>query len=197
MVADSFTAIESNVRYVDGSAELDDCPLGDMSELASTAAVLVDLPNGVVDGELTVDAYGAEPDYPALIQCFTALPADDSLTIDDPQSFGVSVSGLPSGSYRQFLLDAAFGDGTTVVVERSRQRHDGDVFGYLYSGEVVGCGADWVDREHEIAISVYLDGAERTSDECIKVLDATLERLMSGLIDYSKTTPWANGKSLE
>ena len=56
LVADAFAAVESNVDYVKGYAELDDCPLGDLGVLATAATVIVDLPDGVIDGDQSVDA---------------------------------------------------------------------------------------------------------------------------------------------
>ncbi|TEX45863.1 MAG: hypothetical protein B7C54_12585 [Acidimicrobiales bacterium mtb01] len=173
----------------DGFAELTECPIGSPSEWAREASDSVDLSGEVADGEEYSEAYERAADYPALVQCFVTSDMNDGV---GPTAFGVSVSELPSGSYRSFLTFDAYTEDVDVSVDvQTRQGIaglDGDVFGYCYRGEEVsGCGADFVDRENGVALSVYLQGTERTADEAVVALDEVLEGMVDALLDGARS----------
>lgn len=173
----------------DGYAELTACPIGSPADLARRVTDRIDLADDVVAGGEFVDAYARDGDYPAIVQCFVTSDENDGI---GPTSFGVSVSELPSGSYRSFLEFEAYGEDVNVSVEiQTRQGaagFDGDVFGYCYRGpDVSGCGADFVDRENGVAFSTYVQGTERTADEAVVALKALLGSMADALVAGSRS----------
>jgi len=173
----------------DGFAELAECPVGSPAEWAREVSDSIDLATDVADGDEYSEAYERAVDYPALVQCFVTSDVSDGL---GPTSFGVSVSDLPSGSYRSFLTFEAYGEDVDVSVDiQTRQGVDGldgDVFGYCYRGEEVsGCGADFVDRENGVALSVYVQGIDRTADEAVVALEEVLDDMVEALLEGART----------
>ncbi len=205
-VSRAFAAFDESVDYgVDGYAELFDCPVGDARALAESVAGVVTLDSTVVRGQVFVDAYEKSTDYPAIVQCFVTSDPDDG---DGPTSIGFSVSGVPSGPYLDFLIVEAYGPDIVVDVTVRRRRDAGpirgDLFGYCYRAvDLSGCGADLVDRVNGVALSVYLQGSERTAAETVTALEQVLGEMIESLTEivgsdaYSNTTPWARGRSFE
>lgn len=173
----------------DGFAELTECPIGSPAEWARAVSDSVELDADVAAGDEYSEAYERASDYPALVQCFVTSDVNDGV---GPTAFGVSVSELPSGSYRSFLTFDAYGEDVDVSVDVQTRRGvaglEGDVFGYCYRGEEVsGCGADFVDRENGVALSVYLQGTDRTADETVIALEEVLEDMVDALLDGVRT----------
>lgn len=171
----------------DGYAELATCPLGSAVTLAREADI--DLSDEVLRGDEFIDAYEHAPDYPALVQCFVTSDVHDGV---GPTSFGVSMSEVPTGSYREFLERNAYDTDVAVSIDVENRRgaagFDGDVFGYCYRGvDVSGCGADFVDRENGVAFSAYVQGEARTADEAITALDAILAGMIDNLLGSERS----------
>lgn len=205
-VSRALAVFDEMVDYgVDGYAELFDCPVGDARTLADSVAGVVALDSTVVNGQVFVDAYEKSGDYPAIVQCFVTSDPDDG---DGPTSIGFSVSGVPGGSYLDFLIVEAYEPDIAVDVA-VRRRSDagpirGDLFGYCYRAvDLSGCGADLVDRVNGVVLSVYLQGSDRTAVETVTALERVLDDMIDSLVeivrseDYSNTTPWARGRSFE
>lgn len=172
----------------DGYAELAECPVGSTAEWAREVRDSIDLADDVADGDEFIEAYERAADYPALIQCFVTSDVSDGF---GPTSFGVSVSELPPGSYRSFLTFDAYGEGVDVSVDTQTRQGvaglDGDVFGYCYRGEEVsGCGADFVDRDNGVALSVYVQGIDRTADEAVVALEEVLDDMVDALLEGAR-----------
>ena len=75
-----------------------------------------------------------------------------------------------------------------MIGQQASDGLDGDVFGYCYRGEEVsGCGADFVDRENGVALSVYVQGIDRTADEAVVALEEVLDDMVEALLEGART----------
>lgn len=191
-VADAFMIYERAVTYGDdGYAELAECPVGDPVELASRIADVIDLDASILAGEVFVDAYETGDGYPAITQCFLTADPEDGL---GATSVGFSVSGVPVGSYRDFLTDEAYDFDIDVTIDVQRRWEEagwsGDLFAYCYrAADLSGCGADLVDRYNGVVLSVYLQGPERAADEVVRSLDVVVERMATNLQSFAADNP--------
>ncbi len=191
-VAEAFGRLDDSLDYGDdGYVELKSCPVGDARELARDVSGVVDVSMSVLDGAVYTDAYERFDGYPAIIQCFVTSDPDDGF---GPTAVGFSVSGVPSSSYRDFLLDDAYESGIEVTIDVQRrhdgQVFDGDLFGYCYrAADLSGCGADLVDRVNGVVLSVYLQGSERTANEVVEALDRIVGDMVRSLVDFVDRNP--------
>ena len=191
-VSEAFGRLDDSLDYgADGYVELADCPVGDARELARDVSGAVDVAPSVVTGDVFVDAYERFDDYPAIVQCFVTSDPDDGF---GSTAIGFSVSGVPAGSYRDFLVNDAYEPDIEVTVDVQRRRDgqvfDGDLFGYCYrAADLSGCGADLVDRRHGVVLSVYLQGSERTASEVVEALDRVVGNMVRSLVEFVDRNP--------
>lgn len=190
-LAAAFERFDASVRYgADGYVELLQCPVGDARALASTIADVVDVDPSILEGDVFVDAYEQGTDYPAITQCFVTSDPEDGY---GPTAVGFSVAAVPRGPYRDFLLDEAYDPDVEVTIDVQRRRDGdvaGDVFGYCYrAADLSGCGADVVDRDGGVVLSVYLQGPLRTADEAARALDVVIDAMAEGLLVFVEENP--------
>lgn len=190
-LAEAFARYDASVPYdAEGYVELSQCPVGDPRTLVSAMAEVVDVDPVILDGEVFVDAYEEGPDYPAITQCFVSSDPDDGY---GPTAVGFSVAAVPDGSYRDFLLDGAYDPDIDVSIDVQRRRAGdlaGDVFGYCYrAADLSGCGADLVDRDDGVVLSVYVQGSSRTADEAVRALEAVIDAMAEGLLVFVAENP--------
>lgn len=191
-IAETFFRFEGSLTYDDeGYAALLECPLGDPRVLARTVADVVDVDAAVLGGEAFVDAYDRSREYPAITQCFVSSdPADGN----GPTTVGFSVSEVPRGSYRDFLLASAYDDDVEVTVDVQRrwdgEGPSGDVFGYCYRAiDLNGCGADVVDRMNGVIFSVYLQGDSRRAEEAVEAVRSVIGDMIDNLGKFVEDNP--------
>lgn len=191
-VSEAFRRLDDALDYGDdGYVELVSCPVGDARELARAVSGVVEVAASVVEGDVFVDAYEKFDDYPAIVQCFVTSDADDGF---GPTAVGFSVSGVPDGSYRDFLANDAFEPDIAVTIDVQRRREggvfDGDLFGYCYrAADLSGCGADVVDRANGVVLSVYLQGSMRTAVDVVNALDRVLDDMVDSLVEFVEVDP--------
>lgn len=191
-MSEAFRRLDDALDYgEDGYVELVSCPVGDARELAREVSGVVDVATSVVSGDVFVDAYERFDDYPAIVQCFVTSDADDGF---GPTAVGFSVSGVPDGSYRDFLANDAYESDIAVTIEVQRRREggvfEGDLFGYCYrASDLSGCGADVVDRANEVVLSVYLQGSMRTAADAVNALGRVLDDMVESLVEFVESDP--------
>ena len=165
--------------FTDGSEEIDDCPLGDVDELAALVAGAIDVDDEVIDGRVASTLWEEDEDFPGFVSCEITTDED----VRGP--YGIYFQAIldPPRDYEGYIEDLYA--ETAIDFEESQEYLDGEVF--LFCGEAMGegegftgCDADWVSADEDIALNVFLYG-DGDSDEALDALKAVLPTMAENL----------------
>ena len=178
---DGLEAVIRDGSYTDGSEDVNDCPIGEIGDLAAEVAKKLEIEDDVLEGDETSTLF-EEGDYPASAFCEVRTTDD----VDGPTGLYFEAILDPPRDYEGYVNDL-YGEGTTLDFEKTQEYQGGEVF--LFCGESMGeegytgCDADWVNRDEDIALNVFLYGEDADTDDAFAALKAALPAMASNLAD--------------
>lgn len=177
--ADGFAAVADDAEYDDtGRVELRRCPLGDPAELAERIVDVLDVSDEVLDGASNQFMLDRNADYPETFWCYQRAGESDAL---GALRIGFSVGELPRGDDYLESLEDILGAGGEV--EDAEDYKGGTIYPFCNqpAGGTYGCGADWVDEEHDIQIGVTYSDDDAESEPAVAALKELLPDLLEAL----------------
>ena len=169
----------------DGFDALNACPLGDLDDLNAIVSGVLEIDEAVFDGEEDMSALDEADGLPAYVSC--QVFADDESEIDNGAT-GVFYQGIldPPRDYEGYITDA-YGDTTDLTFEDSQEYLGGEIVIYCGDGGeggdegFTGCDADWFSEDDEVALAVFLGGADIDGDDAVVALKAVIETMADNL----------------
>lgn len=162
-----------------GTAELRDCPLGDLDDLFAAVGDTID--PAVVDGDDSIGA-DVEGDQPASVECGRSA-GDDNDVDKGPTSVTFKALLDPQRDYEGYLTDFD-SDLFEITLEDTVPYEGGEIFPYCFEAtdyDIAGCAADWVDKAHRIVLAVTVSGIDSDQDDTVSALKAVLPTMADSL----------------